>query len=258
MQIQDVYSEIVLQLEKLCETEASTSRLEWFKLQHKEPELKSYGVNTPAVRKLIKRNMSSFKELSLNEKFELAKILYDSNIFEQATVGNALLELSAENITPDVFDSLDKVVSHFNNWASVDRLCLQVIQPLLLKYREETLRLLKKWNRSENMWKRRASVVAFVWKIGSSGEFADEVLGLCENLIWDREDLVLKGVGWALRDSMNGAKKRVIEYVKSLRRRGVSSKVTLYAIENLKDKERKEVLKIKPEKKELRETSPLG
>jgi len=48
---------------------------------------------------------------------------------------------------------------------------------------------------------------------------------------------------------MNGAKKRVIEYVKSLRLRGVSSKVTLYAIQDLKDKERKEVLKMKPEKK---------
>jgi len=123
------------------------------------------------------------------------------------------------------------------------------MQPLLLKYREETLRPLRKWNRSENMWKRRASVVAFVWKIGSSGEFTDEALDLCENLIWDKEDLVLKGVGWALGDNMNGAKKRVIEYVKSLRRRAVSSKVTLYTIQDLKDKERKEVLKIKPEKK---------
>jgi len=99
----------------------------------------------------------------------------------------------AENINPDVFDSLDKVVSHFNNWASVDRLCLHVMQPLLLKYREESLRLLRKWNRSENMWKRRASVVAFVWKIGSSGEFTDEALDLCESLIWDKEDFGFKG-----------------------------------------------------------------
>ena len=70
-----------------------------------------------------------------------------------------------------------------------------------------------------------------------------------ENLIWDSEDLVLKGVGWALRDSIQGAKQRIIEYVKSLRSRGVSSKVTIYAIENLEGEERKEVLKIKPEKR---------
>jgi len=62
MQIQDMYSEIVLQLEKLCETEASISRLEWFKLQHKEPGLKSYGVKTPAVRKLIKARAQRLHE----------------------------------------------------------------------------------------------------------------------------------------------------------------------------------------------------
>ena len=105
--------------------------------------------------------------------------------------------------------------------------------------------MLRKWNRSENMWKRRVSVVAFVWKIGSSGHFTDEVLELCDNLIWDKEDLVQKSVGWALRDNMHEAKKRVLEYVKSLRSKGVSSTITLYAIRDLKGKEREEVLKVK-------------
>ena len=248
MKLQNLHLEIVKQLEKLAESEASKERIAWFKQQHKGSELRCYGIRTPQVRKLIRKYRARFQQLGLQEKFDSATMLYKSGFFEQATVGNTLLELSNENITPDVFDSLDKVVSHFNNWASVDRLCLHVMQPLLLKYPEETLRLLKKWNRSENMWKRRASVVTFVWKIGSSGEFTDEALDSCENLIWDKEDLVLKGVGWALRDNMRGAKKRIIEYVKTLRRRGVSSKVTLYAIEDLKDKERREVLKAKPEK----------
>ncbi len=249
MKLQDLRLEVVEQLEKLAENEASTERIAWFKQQHKGSKSKCYGIRTPQVRKLIRKYLTRFQQLGLQEKFDLAAMFYKSNFFEQATVGNTLLELSSENITPDVFDSLDKVVSYFHNWASVDRLCLHVMQPLLLKYREETLKLLRQWNRSENMWKRRASVVAFAWKIGSGGEFTDEVLEFCENLIWDKEDLVLKGVGWALRDNMHGAKKRVIEYVKSLRCIGVSSKVTLYAIENLKDKEREEVLKIKPEKR---------
>lgn len=96
------------------------------------------------------------------------------------------------------------------------------------------------------MWKRRASVVAFVRKIGKSGEFVDEALELCDNLIWDEEDLVRKGVGWALKDNMRGAKMRVLDYVKSLRREGVSSTITLYAIRDLKGKEREEVLNVKP------------
>jgi len=249
MKLQDLFAEVVEQLEKLAEKEASKKRIAWFQQQHKGSEVKCYGIKTPQVRKLIRGYSERFQHLGLQERFDLAIMFYKSGFFEQATVGNALLELNNESITPDSFDSLDKVVGCFSNWASVDRLCLHVIQPLLLKYRAETLSLLKKWNRSENMWKRRASIVAFVWKIGSSGEFTDTVLEFCENLIWDKEDLVLKGVGWALRDSMNGDKDRIIKYVKSLRRRGVSSRVTLYAIENLKGEERKAILAIKPENK---------
>ncbi|MFX1562648.1 MAG: DNA alkylation repair protein, partial [Promethearchaeota archaeon] len=96
-----------------------------------------------------------------------------------------------------------------------------------------------------NMWKRRASVVAFVRKIGSSGSFTDEVLEFCEKLILDEEEIVQKGVGWALKDNLPGAKNRIIEYIKSLKRNGISSTIILYAIRDLKGKEREEVLKVK-------------
>ena len=104
--------------------------------------------------------------------------------------------------------------------------------------------LLERWNRSPNRWKRRASVVAFVRKIGDSGEFTEDALRLCENLVFDREDLVRKGVGWALKDLMRGERQRVLEYVKELRRRRVSSTITLYAIRDLDGRERRDVLEV--------------
>jgi len=48
---------------------------------------------------------------------------------------------------------------------------------------------------------------------------------------------------------MRGSKKKVLDYVKSLRGRGVSSVITLYAIRDLKGRERKEVLGKKPKKR---------
>ena len=245
--VENLYSEVVEKLEELAESESSEKRLEWFRKQHKG--LQSYGIKTPPIRKLIKNYKNRFNQLTLKEKIELAKIFYESSIFEQAAIGDALVELSVGSMTPAHFDLLDEVTDCFNNWASVDWLCLHGLQSLLLKYSKETLELLRKWNLSENMWKRRASVVAFVWKIGASGEYTDEVLELCNNLIWDEEDLVKKGVGWALRDAMRGDKERVCEYVKSLRQKGGSSVITLYAVKDLKGRERKEILEIKPEKR---------
>lgn len=92
------------------------------------------------------------------------------------------------------------------------------------------------------MWKRRASVVIFVRKIGESGKFTNEALAFCENLLWDKEDLVQKGVGWCLKDIMRGDQKKVFAYIKKLRKQGVCTTITLYAIRDLTGKERSEIL----------------
>ena len=88
-------------------------------------------------------------------------------------------------------------------------------------------------------------MVTFTGKVGESGEFTGEVLRLCENLVRDSEDIVQKGVGWALKDNLRSAPERVLPYIKDLRRRGVSSTITLYAIRDLKGAEREEVLRVK-------------
>ena len=121
----------------------------------------------------------------------------------------------------------------------------EVIKPLLARYREDVMSLLEAWNRSSNRFKRRSSVVTFTRKVGESGEFTDEVLRLCENLIWDKEDIVQKGVGWALKDNLRSAPERILPYIEELRRKGVPSTITLYAIRDLKGAERDAILAVK-------------
>ena len=132
------------------------------------------------------------------------------------------------------------------DWGNTDLFCGAVLQPMLKRIPEQVIELLRKWNQSENKWKRRASVVTFTRKTAEQGKFIDTALELCDNLIWDQEDLVRKGVGWALKDNMRFDKQRVLQYVQGLRRKGVSSTITLYAIRDLEGDERSEVLRIKP------------
>jgi 3-methyladenine DNA glycosylase AlkD len=248
VRIRELHAEIVRQLEQLVESgAASEKRLKWFTMQHKTPGVTAFGISTPAVRKLIRGFRKEFGQLDLEGKFALATLLYQSGNFEQATMGDTLVEMALPTLTPNRFDLLDRVVGCFNNWASVDWLCLHGFQSLLLEHREEVMDLLREWNRSENPWKRRASVLAFVRKIGSSGEFTDEALELCGNLIWDQEEIVQKAVGWALKDSLPGARGRVLDYIRTLRRKGVPSTITLYALRDVRGQERKEVLKVKPQ-----------
>jgi hypothetical protein len=212
---------------------------------HKHDEYLSYGLKAPEFWQMMEEFRPRLINLSLQERMVLAERLLEEHIGELGHMGLYILMLSVKDLGPEHFAYLDGLPQHFRSWSHVDSLCLGVMQPLLWQYRKETLGLLEEWSRSPIRWKRRASIVTFVRKAAQSGEFTDEVLHFCENLIGDKEDIVQKGVGWALKDNLRSAPDRVLIYIKDLRRRGVSSTITLYAIRDLKGAKRREVLSIK-------------
>ncbi|KKW21559.1 MAG: alkylation repair enzyme protein [Parcubacteria group bacterium GW2011_GWA1_51_12] len=213
------------------------------KKYHKYDGHHSLGIKAGAFDKLLKQYKTEVKNLSCKEAFALAQLLYKDKIEDTILAGNFVLQSKIDCIGKSELPLLDKALDNFCSWSTIDDFCIDVLQPILLKYPKDTLRFLKKWNRSKSMWKRRASVVAFVRKVGESGKFTNEALALCENLIFDKEDLVQKGVGWCLKDVMRGDKKKVFEYVKKLRKRSVPVTITLYAIRDLKGTERVEILR---------------
>lgn len=212
---------------------------------HKHSEYLTYGLKTSEFRKMLKEFRPRFLEYSLQERLDLAVQLLKEHVGELGHVGIHIVALSVGELGPGHFSFLDGLPDDFRSWSHVDHFCGDVMMPLLWKYREETLALVEEWSCSSIRWKRRASVVTFTRKIGESGEFTGEVLRLCENLVRDSEDIVQKGVGWALKDNLRSAPERVLPYIKDLRRRGVSSTIILYAIRDLKGAEREEVLSVK-------------
>jgi len=235
-----LYSKIV----EVLRSKSDNIQADKDKVYHKKG-YKSYGLTIPQVKKTFKDFKLPIRNLDLKEKLNLADFLYESGYAEAGRIGNAVLASSVNEINPTHFASIDTLLDYFNNWDEVDDFCINVTQPLLKKHPKETLELLRKWNRSDNMWKRRASVVAFVRKVGEGGKYTKEVLTLCETLVGDQEDLVQKGAGWALKDAMRGNKEEVMDYVKSLRRRGVPSTITLYAIRDLNGRDRQAVIDVK-------------
>jgi 3-methyladenine DNA glycosylase AlkD len=242
------FQKLIADLRKSVEDMTGTKSPSPDKKFHKHDEYVSYGLNVPGYRKLMESFRPRFLKLSWEERLTLSQELLGTHIGELSHVGIYILYTDVKELSPRDFAFLDRIMEDFRSWSHVDHLCGGVLQPLLLEYRKDTLAQLVKWNSSRNRFKRRASVVTFVRKIGESGEFTQEVLKLCKNLIWDEEDIVLKGVGWALKDNLRSAPDQVIPFVKKLRRQGVSSTVTLYAIRDLKGKAREKVLTVKKAK----------
>jgi 3-methyladenine DNA glycosylase AlkD len=208
----------------------------------KDDEFVAYGLKTDVWRDVMRGFRARIKALSLEARLDLADELFRQRIGELGHSAIYALALSVTELGPEHIERLDRMADGFTGWSHVDDFCIGVLQPLLLAHRAEPLALLERWNRSPSRWKRRASVVAFVRKVGESGRFTEEALRLCESLVGDPEDLVRKGVGWAVKDVMRGDRERVLDYVKELRRRGVPAVIMLYAIRDLKGAERDDVL----------------
>ncbi len=212
---------------------------------HKHDQYICYGLKKPDFHKMMKEFKPRFLELPLEQRLELAKQLFSKHIGELGHAGIYILQISAKQLKPEHFSLLDEIGEDFRSWSHVDFFSTKVTPSILFNYPKQTLAFLAKWNNSPNRFKRRASVVTFIMHVAKSGKFLDDTFRYCENLIWDEEDIVRKGVGWALKINIRYAPERVLEYVKDLRRRGVSSTIILYAIENLPPEIRKEVLAIK-------------
>lgn len=241
MDPQDIYAAIVADIKKQSNPEAATID----KRYHKYDGYNSYGLKAPVLDRIHRLHKTVLRELSCEDTRSLATRFYASHKEEEVLTGNYILALHTDCLAlPEQNTYLNQISDKLMSWSTTDDFTGTIIQPLLLQQPAATLKLLRKWNISSNIWQQRTSVVAFTRKIGESGNFTSEALEFCQNLIASSEDLVQKAVGWALKDVMRGDKQRVLEYVKKLRKNGAPATITLYAIRDLKDKERAEVLSI--------------
>ena len=202
------------------------------------------GINTPAVRKLARQFSQKFADLSWNDQARVVQDLLEYGSDRAAHLGVFLLGSSTRNVHFVDAQALDFMVGAFQGWSVTDAFCIEVLQPLFEGFTSEVLSLIAGWAVAESQWKRRASVVVFVRKIGASGKYTQHGLDACERLIADPEDLVRKGVGWALKDLMRGDRNTVLATIGSLRKRGVPSVITLYALRDITGDERRRILAI--------------
>jgi 3-methyladenine DNA glycosylase AlkD len=212
---------------------------------HKHEEYRSLGLKAEDFHRIMKDFKPRFGEISLSEALDQAEELIASPTGELGHAGITLLSLRVRELGPEYYARFERMADGFRSWSHVDGFSLGVLQPLLQYHRRETLELLDRWSESPDRFKRRASVVVFTRKAAKSAAYTGEVLRLCEKLVWDRADTVRKGVGWALKDNLRSAPEQILPYIKDLRRRGVSSTITLYAIRDLKGGDRRDVLAVK-------------
>ena len=238
MMVSEIHSRIISEIK----SREDKKNFEKNRVYDKGYKISGYGLTLPILTKVLAGFKKEIKSLSCTDIFRLAEKFYRGKTQEEVMAGNYVLQVNLDCFNKTNLKSLDKFSGYLISWGTTDDFVADVLQPLMFRMPDEIILLLRKWNKSKKFWQRRISVVAFTRKIGKTGNFTKEALTLCENLINSEEDLIQKAVGWTLKDIMRGDKKVVLDYVKKLRGRGISSTIILYAVRELAGKERALVL----------------
>jgi len=149
------------------------------------------GIRVPVIRQAVKK----FKDTPLTTAAELLRSeFHEIRLF-------ALLLLvrhysgSDEKRQGEIVQIYLEHIPYINNWDLVDSSADKILGPYL-RGREKTL--LYKFARSASLWKRRIAIMTTFHFIKNI-QFED-ALRLSELLLYDKEDLIHKAVGWMLRE----------------------------------------------------------
>jgi 3-methyladenine DNA glycosylase AlkD len=184
------------------------SRLRQVSDPEKAPQMQKYmkssmpylGVPAPLARKVFKETFAALR--FDNEKSWRNAILYiwgNAQFREEWYAAVALCEsrLSKGFQTPDTLSLYEEMIVTGAWWDVVDALASHCVGELLRRYPEQIRKEILIWSRSENIWKRRTSIIC---QLGFKQETDLKLLYACiRPSLGSKEFFLRKAIGWALR-----------------------------------------------------------
>ena len=177
----------------------------------KEP-VSMYGIKTPDVVRIAKNRFKTLENKDKNTVFNLCETLFSSGMMEEIVIACNWSYNFRKDYRPEDFNVFDRWVKlYVTNWAACDTLCNHTVGTFIEMF-PEFLDELKRWAHSENRWVKRASSVSLIIP-ARKGLFLNDIFAIADILLSDKDDMVQKGYGWALKAASQAHQKDVFDYV---------------------------------------------
>ena len=171
--------------------------------------------DTPSVRAVRRRYSTALQSESPAVVLRFARELAAARDWPSRVVGWETLASheGAMRLLDD--DVAEEMAEGLADWASID---LYGVTVLGQAWREGTVSdaTILTWSRSADRWRRRLALVATVplnaRARGGSGDVT-RTLRVCRALLDDRDDMVVKGMSWALRELSKQHRSAVTEFM---------------------------------------------
>jgi 3-methyladenine DNA glycosylase AlkD len=177
---------------------------------------KNYGLSNPQKREIAKAWKKENKDISADNFFELIDDLFQGESYDEKTLAGMLLGYMTKQRREINPAKLDSWLEELEGWAEIDGLCQSTfIAQELLDNWQEWKRWLKKFNQSQNISKRRASLVLLVKPVRDSEDtrLTDLAFENIEELKSEDDKLITKAISWLLREMTKRHHQLVKDYL---------------------------------------------
>jgi 3-methyladenine DNA glycosylase AlkD len=179
------------------------------------------GVTVPNIKTVLKQLKTTIKDWNAPKKINLCIQLVNMHILECQHIAYELIgndKQVLQGLTPT---NVKQLAKNLDNWVSVDTYSVCVLGKA---WREHTIPTdyLIALTRSDDVWKRRTAVVSTVsLNLTSQGGYgdADRTLKICELLVEDHADMVVKAMSWALRELSKKKYKETVHFLNKHKRK---------------------------------------
>jgi 3-methyladenine DNA glycosylase AlkD len=181
-------------------------------------DVPSHGWYTAALRRAavhFRRELR--KDRGLDFLIEVADQLFSGSVLEEKAVAVFLLEKLDGEFGDKEFKLFDAWLERVSSWADHDGLVHCLIAPLVAS-QPERVRIIFRWAKSSNRWRRRAACVALI-RGARVKMFFPDITRLSDSLLRDDDDMVQKGLGWLLRETAKFDAQRTVPYLMKIRGR---------------------------------------
>lgn len=174
------------------------------------------GVRTPAMRELEKKWWAKIKNWSPKKLISFAKELVDTKNFEANQVAFELLSKNKTALNQLHLSDLEHLGKNMDNWATTDTFSI-LLSGMVWRNNQISDKDVLNWLKSENRWWRRTAVVSTIplnrVAKGGKGD-TKRTLMICEKIVDDRDDMIVKALSWALRELSKSDKPAVKIFMK--------------------------------------------
>jgi 3-methyladenine DNA glycosylase AlkD len=181
-------------------------------------EIKSHGWYTADLRKAaVKCRRAVVKDFGLPFLLRVADQLFSGKNLEEKIFGVFLLENLTDELGDAEFRLIESWLPRISSWADHDAVVHSLISPMVVAKPARTKDVFR-WARSRDRWLRRAACVALI-RGARRKMFLPEIKRLTAVLLADEDDMVQKGLGWLLRETVKFDAKRTVPFLMSIRER---------------------------------------